>query len=135
MLLDAGAVATGLPRSEGRSFPLPHLFSPETDTTTHYWFSFCVPKAMGEHGKAIAEEQVQGLSVPFTNEDLPMLEAQQKMMGDADFWSLKPVLLAGDAGAVRARRLLDKMIAAEQASAAPAAEATPVSRIIAITQP
>lgn len=135
MLLDAGAVATGLPRSEGRSFPLPHLFSPETDTTTHYWFSFCVPKAMGEHGKAIAEEQVQGLSVPFTNEDLPMLEAQQKMMGDADFWSLKPVLLAGDAGAVRARRLLDKMIAAEQASAAPAAEAVSVSRTIAIAQP
>jgi vanillate O-demethylase monooxygenase subunit len=37
------------------------------------------------------------------------------MMGDADFWSLKPVLLAGDAGAIRARRVLDKRIAAEQA--------------------
>jgi vanillate O-demethylase monooxygenase subunit len=37
-------------------------------------------------------------------------------MGDAEFWSLKPVLLAGDAGAIRARRVLDKLIATEQSS-------------------
>ena len=43
-----------------------------------------------------------------------MLEAQQRAMGDAEFWSLKPVLLSGDAPAVRARRVLDKLIAAEQ---------------------
>jgi vanillate O-demethylase monooxygenase subunit len=35
------------------------------------------------------------------------------MMGDADFWSLKPVLLAGDGGAIRARRVLDKLIEQE----------------------
>jgi hypothetical protein len=35
---------------------------------------------------------------------------------DADFWSLKPVLLAGDAGAIRARRVLDKLIKDEQAA-------------------
>lgn len=42
-----------------------------------------------------------------------MLEAQQLAMGDSDFWSLKPVLLPGDAGAVRARRVLDGLIAQE----------------------
>jgi vanillate O-demethylase monooxygenase subunit len=117
MLLDAGAVATGGARSDGRSFMLPHLFTPETDRTTHYWFAFCMPKALGEFGRQVAEEQVEGLSVPFTNEDLPMLEAQQRMMGDADFWSLKPVLLPGDAGAIRARRVLDGLIATEQKQA------------------
>ncbi|MHA4871752.1 Rieske 2Fe-2S domain-containing protein [Duganella sp. PWIR1] len=116
MLLDAGAVATGRPREEGKSFPLPHLFTPETETSTHYWFAFCMPKALGEFGMQVAEEQVQGLSIPFTHEDLPMLEAQQQMMGDADFWSLKPVLLAGDGGAIRARRVLDKMIEQETAA-------------------
>ncbi|MRW89793.1 Rieske 2Fe-2S domain-containing protein [Duganella sp. FT80W] len=114
MLLDAGAVATGQPRNEGRSFPLPHIFTPETQGSTHYWFAFCAPKAMGEFARHVAEEQVQALSVPFTNEDLPMLEAQQQMMNGADFWSLKPVLLPGDAAAVRARRVLDGLIAAEQ---------------------
>jgi vanillate O-demethylase monooxygenase subunit len=57
---------------------------------------------------------IQGLRVPFETEDLPMLEAQQKSMGDEEFWDLKPILLIGDAGAIRARRILDKMIADEQ---------------------
>jgi phenylpropionate dioxygenase-like ring-hydroxylating dioxygenase large terminal subunit len=126
MLLNAGAVATGGERSAGKTFPLPHLFTPETEKSTHYWFSFCMPKSMGEFGKQVAEEQVQGLSIPFTNEDLPMLEAQQQMMGDADFWSLKPVLLPGDAGAVRARRVLDNLIAAEQKQLAQETVAVPI---------
>jgi vanillate O-demethylase monooxygenase subunit len=36
------------------------------------------------------------------------------MIGDVDFMSLKPVLLPGDAGAGRARRILAKLIAAEE---------------------
>lgn len=114
MLLLAGAVATGEARSEGRETPLPHLFTPETETTTHYWFAFPMPHEQGEQGAQIAEQQVSGLYEPFSKEDLPMLEAQQKAIGGTDFWSLKPVLLPGDAGAVRARRVLDKLIADEQ---------------------
>ncbi|MNG13287.1 hypothetical protein D3C84_969580 [compost metagenome] len=71
---------------------------------------------MGELGEQIAEQQVSALNQPFSTEDLPMLEAQQRMIGDADFWSLKPILLPGDAAAVRARRVLDKLIADEQAA-------------------
>lgn len=114
MLLFSGAVATGLPREQGVSTPIPHLFTPETETTTHYWFSVCFPKAMGEFAERFADEQVAAISQPFADEDLPMLEAQQRMMGDAGFWDLKPVLLIGDAGAIRARRVLDRLIAAEQ---------------------
>jgi len=113
MLLFSGAVATGLPREQGVSTPIPHLFTPETETTTHYWFSVCFPKAMGEFAERLADEQVAAISQPFADEDLPMLEAQQRMMGDAGFWDLKPVLLIGDAGAIRARRVLDRLIAAE----------------------
>lgn len=114
MLLLAGAVSTGRPRSEGQETPLPHLFTPETETTTHYWFGFPMPLSLGESGEQIAEQQVSGLYEPFSKEDLPILEAQQKAIGDADFWSLQPVLLPGDAGAVRARRILDKLLADEQ---------------------
>jgi phenylpropionate dioxygenase-like ring-hydroxylating dioxygenase large terminal subunit len=114
MLLVAGSVATGRPRSEGVANFVAHIFTPETDKTSHYWFSVCNPLEMGEEGLTRAEEFVTGLTQPFTHEDLPMLEQQQLMIGDADFWSLKPVLLPGDAGAVRARRVLDKLIAEEQ---------------------
>ncbi|WP_330215205.1 aromatic ring-hydroxylating dioxygenase subunit alpha [Pseudomonas sp. AM8] len=118
MLLFSGAVATGLPRDKGVSTPIPHLFTPETETTTHYWFSVCFPKVMGEFVERFADEQAAAISRPFADEDLPMLEAQQRMMGAASFWDLKPVLLIGDAGAVRARRVLDRMIAAEQPAGA-----------------
>jgi phenylpropionate dioxygenase-like ring-hydroxylating dioxygenase large terminal subunit len=113
LLLLTGATATGRPRSEGPETHFPHLFTPETETTTHYWFSACYPKAMGPSGAELAEKTVAGVEVPFTREDLPMLEQQQRSMGTSDLWSLKPVLLKGDASAVRARRVLEKMIREE----------------------
>jgi len=42
-----------------------------------------------------------------------MVEAQQQMMNGNDFWSLKPLLLQGDAGAVRTRRVLSRLIEQE----------------------
>jgi len=116
MLLRVGATPTGQPRSEGRGTTIPHLFTPETGKTTHYWFAVCFPRAMGPIGERLANEEVKALTRPFASEDLPMLQAQQDRVGDAGFWSLKPVLLAGDAGAVRARRILDRLIAQERAA-------------------
>lgn len=103
------------PRKVGKQIPFTHLFTPETATTTHYWFGTSYPKRMGEEGRRRADEDIKYLRQPFEEEDLPLLEAQQKAMGDAEFWSLKPVLLAGDGAAVRVRRVLDAMRKAEQA--------------------
>jgi vanillate O-demethylase monooxygenase subunit len=50
----------------------------------------------------------------FCQEDKPILEKQQERMGTADFWSLKPVLLNVDAAAVKVRRKLELLIAAER---------------------
>lgn len=116
MLLHSGATPTGRPRAEGHDALLPHLFTPETEQSTHYWFAISFPKAMGEIGAEMAEQHIDALKIPFSNEDLPMLEAQQRAIGDAEFWSLKPVLLAADGPAVRARRVLDRLIADEQAA-------------------
>ena len=116
MLIFVGATPTGQPRSEGRESYFPQFFTPETDTTTHYWYSTQAPVEMGEEGQIFAQAQLDGLTEPFSKEDLPMLEAQQISMGEADFWSLKPVLLPGDAAAVRARRALDKLILEESAA-------------------
>jgi vanillate O-demethylase monooxygenase subunit len=46
-----------------------------------------------------------------------MVEAQQRAIGSEGFWTLKPVLLDVDAPAVRARRVLEQMLAAESTAA------------------
>jgi phenylpropionate dioxygenase-like ring-hydroxylating dioxygenase large terminal subunit len=114
MLLNTGHTPTGQSRSEGRSVYVAHVFTPETDSTTHYWFGIAFPKALGEQGAKLAQENIEWLRHPFTVEDMPILEAQQAVIGTNDFWSLKPVLLQSDAGAVRARRTLDQLIRQEQ---------------------
>ncbi|WP_269506980.1 aromatic ring-hydroxylating dioxygenase subunit alpha [Burkholderia sp. IMCC1007] len=115
LLLLGGATPAGRPRSEsvGLLFNNPHLFTPETQSTSHYWFSMCVPKDGGARGEQIAASVVESFAATFDREDTPMLERQQASIGKQDFWSLKPVLLVGDAAAVRVRRLLDKQIEAE----------------------
>lgn len=114
MLLHAGATPTGQSRDAAAETLLPHLFTPETDTTTHYFFAMSVPLSADQGARDFIDEQIAvGLNGPFTNEDLPMLEAQQQAMGDADFWDLRPIVLVGDAAAVNARRCLDAMIEAE----------------------
>jgi len=118
MVLWAGAVPTGRDRSEGSDTPTVHCFTPETASTTHYFFSVCFPKTLGNAGEEMAARQIQYLRSPFEAEDLPMLELQQANIGTVDLLSLKPVLLAGDAGGVRARRVLEKLIAAEQVARA-----------------
>jgi vanillate O-demethylase monooxygenase subunit len=115
MMLFGGGVLAGRPRSEGRGVRQAHCFTPETDTTTHYWFGICFPRSMGELGAKLAEEQADWLKVPFETEDLPMLEAQQQNMlmesGQRSF------LLAGDAAGVRALRVLDRLIERESSGA------------------
>jgi phenylpropionate dioxygenase-like ring-hydroxylating dioxygenase large terminal subunit len=55
-----------------------------------------------------------GVIAAFTHQDKPMLEAQQRSIGTADLLSLKPVSLLGDAGGMRVRRALEKMLTAQQ---------------------
>ena len=62
-------------------------------------------------------EQVEVLRGPFEREDKPMIEAVGRNMNGAEFWSLQPVLLAGDAAAVKVRRVLAKLIEAERQAA------------------
>lgn len=93
-----------------------HLFSPETDHTAHYWFATSRRKDLGAEGERIVAEMIVFLRQPFETEDLPMLEAQQRAMGTAEFWELRPILLPTDAPGIRARRVLDALIKAEQKS-------------------
>lgn len=76
----------------------PHIITPETASSSHYFWT-CAPNKDAE-AFAIAV---------FDREDKPMIEGVQARMGSADFWDMKPVILPGDVGAVRARRRLMRL--------------------------
>lgn len=112
LLLEVGVTLTGRPRSEGMNDFAAHLLTPESATSTHYFYTHT-----RTHDVASREmdEIIRGAVLhAFLQEDRPLLEKIQQQMGDHDLWSMKPVMLGGDAGGVRARRLLEQLIAAEQ---------------------
>ena len=53
----------------------------------------------------------------FDVEDKPMIEAAYARVRGKDFWGEKPVSLGIDQGGARARRMLEAMIAQEEAAA------------------
>lgn len=120
MELKVGIAPAGAddPRKAGRQAPFIHAFTPETEKTAHYWFGTSYSKRMGEEGRRRAESDAKYYREPFEQEDLPMLEAQQRAMGERTFWQMKPLVLAGDLAGIRVRRLLEGLIQAEEADAA-----------------
>jgi vanillate O-demethylase monooxygenase subunit len=89
--------------------------TPETEQSTHYFWS---------NGRDFRREDTElhaaldaGFKLAFEQQDKPMMIAQRDALAGADFWEMKPLILAGDAGAVRARRTLRNLIKEEQGSA------------------
>ena len=113
MSLNVGATLQGEPRSQGISTQNLHLGTPERPGHTHYWYWTTRDFAISPEANAAIRPMIENV---FRNEDKPMLEAQQSRIGQSDFWSMKPVLLAPDAAAVRARRKLAALLETEAAS-------------------
>jgi phenylpropionate dioxygenase-like ring-hydroxylating dioxygenase large terminal subunit len=110
MSLLVGATLHGESREAGVFAHALHLATPETVATTHYWYWSARNFATTPKDNAAIAELVAKV---FRTEDKPMVESQQRRMAGAEFESLKPVLLPGDAGAVRVRRRLKALIEAE----------------------
>ena len=104
----------GEPRQEEQGLGTYHVFTPETEATTYYFW--VVSRKYRAEDAQLTRAILEGFRGTFEQEDKPMIAAQSAMMNGAEFWSLKPVLLEGDAAGVRARRILAKMIADEQAA-------------------
>lgn len=110
MALWAGGVAHGQPPEQGIESQQSHCFTPISAERTLYFYSISFPLAMGPMAHTLAAENVAALRVPFEREDKPVVEAVARRMAGASLFDLKPVLLAGDAAAVRARRLLQARV-------------------------
>ncbi|MGZ8335884.1 MAG: Rieske 2Fe-2S domain-containing protein [Allosphingosinicella sp.] len=101
-----------LPWGTGPRIPTVHLLTPESEDTTHY---FWAAGRNARHG----DEQISGMlhfgiQSAFENEDEPMIRAARSRMTSNDLFAHKPALLPIDEAAVRARRILKKLIDAEQ---------------------
>ncbi|WP_330212004.1 aromatic ring-hydroxylating dioxygenase subunit alpha [Pseudomonas sp. Z18(2022)] len=94
--------------------PSAHMLTPETETSTHYFIRGGQPldPANGELTQAMRD----GVLSIFQNEDIPIIEAQQRLLGDRDLMEHDPAILKTDLGPIRARRHLAKLIRQEQQS-------------------
>ena len=91
-----------------------HLFTPAANRVTHYFYAMSLPKTLGPAGEEIMNNAIVGLTNTFQFEDKPMLEAQQRQLGERDLMDSDPMLLGVDGAAVRARRIIQSLIATEQ---------------------
>ncbi|MFM0662924.1 Rieske 2Fe-2S domain-containing protein [Paraburkholderia sediminicola] len=112
VLNQLGIAKHGDPREAGLEVFNTHFLTPESETSTHYFWSNSRPFQLDN--PHLDAEILAGTERLFVHEDEIMLHAVQESMGDREFWSMKPVLLQSDVGAVAIRRSLDKMIADEQ---------------------
>jgi phenylpropionate dioxygenase-like ring-hydroxylating dioxygenase large terminal subunit len=110
---DVGSCLTGTPEKDGLSIPQAHLITPETELSSHYFIG--AARNMKRDDAQAGEQLFKVLDLAFQDQDEPMIEAVQRRMGDtSDLDSLHPILLRTDGAPVSARRVLQRLIAAEQ---------------------
>lgn len=88
-----------------------HSCTPEDAFKTHYFFATRRNHIVDDADyNAI---KIKAMHDAFETEDGPIITAVQEEMGEADFFSLDPVLMSNDVAPVKVRRLLRRMITAE----------------------
>ena len=120
LFLDYRAGEPGTPKAETTALPSLHAFTPETEGTTHYYWAVARDFAIGDEGFNAGMRAA--LEHAFEHEDMPIIRDAHRLMAGRDFWDLDPVVLTGDGGGVRARRVLERLIREEQQVTRVAAE-------------
>lgn len=99
-----------------------HLITPETETSTHYFWIHTRGETARPFDQEINELTRKVILHAFTQEDEPMIAACQDYMDGQEFFSLQPLYLSSDYAGTRARRMLERKIADEAGASAPATE-------------
>ena len=113
--LVTGVCIPGETPEQGSGYHAVHLLTPETDETTHYFFTavrFGVKSQGDELNRQIQEKIAATRRFAFEEQDAPVIEAQQRTI-DASTTTVDPLTLPIDVGPVRYKRILTKLIAAE----------------------
>lgn len=89
-----------------------HLVTPEREGSCHYFYAHSRDYKVGDPDADAAIRDWQRIG--FGEQDKPVLEAQQRAVGNRPLMDLHPVILPTDAGAVRARRILAQRVTRER---------------------
>jgi vanillate O-demethylase monooxygenase subunit len=116
MRLQTGICTPGAVPESGTGYHAIHMLTPETDRTTHYFFTavrFNVQTADDTLNRQIQDKISTTRRFAFEEQDAPVIEAQQEII-DSALTPVDPIILAIDVGPVRYKRILQKMIEGEQ---------------------
>lgn len=89
-----------------------HHLTPVSPTRTLYYWT--VVRNHGVDDPAVAAFWQGSIDYAFAVQDKPMIEAQQAILGDRHVDDLNPVAIPADLAGAKARRMLARLIAAEQ---------------------
>jgi hypothetical protein len=84
--------------------PSAHFVTPETETTSHY-FIIGGQDVQPQNAEFTAQTKAGVLEI-FEQQDIPLIEAQQRFLGTLDLLEYKPAILKTDSGGMRARRIM-----------------------------
>jgi vanillate O-demethylase monooxygenase subunit len=104
MYLQVGATPAGRPRDEGIVVHQAHILTPETGTSSHYFWA--TTRSFDVVDEAMDAQLQALLTQAFESEDKPLIEAAFANLDGGEFWSRNPVFTRVDAGGTLARRLL-----------------------------
>ena len=110
----------GAGREAGFQLPQAHILTPADAHTTHYFWSSTRCNDLDNPQVDAMLRELFGEA--FDIEDKPMIEAaydnvRGNLDAGGDFWGEKPLSLGIDQGGTRARRIIERMLVQELASA------------------
>jgi vanillate O-demethylase monooxygenase subunit len=111
-----GICMPGAVPESGTGYHAIHMLTPESDKTTHYFFTavrFNVLTADDKLNVQIQDKISTTRRFAFEEQDAPVIEAQQRII-DAALTPVDPVILAIDVGPVRYKQILQRLIRNEQ---------------------
>lgn len=105
--LEIGATPPGHPTSDGVTAYVSHLLTPETATSTHYFWTFARDSRTNDDNFDTLLQT--NISEAFIKEDAPIIEWQEKYEQLPNVKAAARQFLRGDAGGARARRVIEKL--------------------------
>lgn len=100
------------PAAEAKVIRFAHVATPETESSTHYFMSTTYYDDINNDELALYMKQAQYDAI--SGEDGPMLLAVDRDMAGAELLELRPVVLPSDAGALRVRRVVSRLLKEEE---------------------
>ncbi len=114
--LETGVVPAGQPRDQrAKLMPSVQILTPESENSTLYFIKLFWNYSRDVPG--MDEQILNAVLAAFKEEDEWMVQLVDERMDGREFWSLKPILLQGDGGAVQTRRMLEKLVQQQQQQA------------------